>query len=198
MSRSTIAGYISLPGGIIWLDGLIAILFATAFGMFLGARKSFAAGIVPIVLVGGGVFGTIQLDLGQDAPYAALASAASEATLNRAWDGQFRTIARIDSADIGVLVDTGASLILLRYDDALRAGADPDLLKFDIPLTTASGRTYVAGYQFSQVRIGGVVMRNVEGAVALPGELHNSLLGMSFIGQLSEMVIRKDAMILRQ
>jgi len=43
-----------------------------------------------------------------------------------------------------------------------------------------------------------VVVRNVEGAVAMPGELHNSLLGMSFLEQLTETVIRRNAMILRQ
>ncbi len=198
LARGTIAGYMSLPGGIIWLDILIAILFATAFGLFRGPGKGFAAGTLPIVLVGGGVFATIQLDFIESDPLAAVATAPMEATLNRAWDGHFRAIARIDSADIGVLMDTGSSLILLRYDDAIRAGVEPDLLDFNIPLTTANGRSYVASYQFSQVRIGGVVVRNVEGAIAQPGVLFNSLLGMSFIEQLSETVIRKDAMILRQ
>jgi len=198
LARDTISGYISLPGGIIWLDALTAILFTTAFGLFWGTHKGFVRGTLPILLVGFGVFGIIQIDFGNKSPYAAVATAPMEATLNRAWDGHFRTIARIDDADIGVLVDTGASLILLRYDDAIRAGVDPDMLEFNIPLTTASGRSHVAPFQFSQVRIGGVLVRNVEGAIAQPGELHTSLLGMTFIEQLTEAVIRKDAMILRQ
>jgi len=151
-----------------------------------------------VLMVGGAVFGATQIGVIKPTPFAAVATAPLEATLNRAWDGHFRTIARIDGGDIGVLVDTGASLILLRYDDAMRAGVNPALLDFDIPLTTASGRSYVALHQFSQVRIGGVVVRNVAGAVAMPGELHNSLLGMSFLEQLTETVIRRDAMILRQ
>ena len=198
LARNAISGYISLPGGIIWLDVLTASLFATAFSMLWSKGKSFAMGTIPVLLVGGSVFGATQVGMIAPATYAAVATAPLEATLNRAWDGHFRTIARIDNGDIGVLVDTGASLILLRYDDALRAGVDPALLDFDIPLTTASGRSYVASFQFSQVRIGGVVVRNVEGAVAMPGELHTSLLGMTFLEQLSETVIRKDAMILRQ
>ncbi len=198
LARDTIAGYISLPGGIIWLDALTAILFATAFSLFWSKGRSFAMGAIPVVMVGGGVFAATQVGMIAPAPFAAVATAPMEATLNRAWDGHFRTIARIDGGDIGVLVDTGASLILLRYDDAMRAGVDPSMLDFNIPLTTASGRSYVAPFQFSQVRIGGVVVRNVKGAVAMPGELHNSLLGMSFLEQLSETVIRSDAMILRQ
>ena len=198
VARDSIAGYISLPGGIIWLDALIAILFATAFGLLWGADRGFAKSTVPIVLVGAGAFGATQINFLAPDPFAALASAPQEATLNRAWDGHFRTIARIDNADIGVLVDTGASLILLRYDDAIRAGVDPNMLDFNIPLTTASGRSYVASFQFSQVRIGGVAVHNVAGAIAQPGQLHSSLLGMSFIEQLTEAVIRKDAMILRQ
>lgn len=198
LARDTISGYMSLPGGIIWLDALTAILFATAFSLMWSKGRSFAMGTIPVLMVGSAVFGATQIGVIAPAPYAAVATAPLEATLNRAWDGHFRTIARIDNGDIGILVDTGASLILLRYDDAIRAGVDPAVLDFNIPLTTASGRSYVASFQFSQVRIGGVVVRNVEGAVARPGELHNSLLGMSFLEQLTETVIRKDAMILRQ
>ena len=198
LTRDTIAGYISLPGGIIWLDTLIGILFATAFMQSRGPGKGFVSSTLPAMLIGVGVFGAAQLGLNGQNPYAAVATAPMETTLNRAWDGHFRTIAKIDNADVGVLIDTGASLILLRYDDALRAGVDPDMLDFNIPLTTASGRSYVASYQFSQVRIGGVVVRNVEGAIAEEGALHTSLLGMSFIEQLTEAVIRKNAMILRQ
>ncbi len=197
-ARDTIAGYISLPGGIIWLDALIAILFATGLGLLRGRDKGFLTGTLPALVFGGAIFGAIQLEIGEPDPFAAMATAPMETTLNRAWDGQFRAIAKIDAANIGVMVDTGASMILLRYDDALRAGADPDLLDFNIPLTTANGRSQVAYYQFSQVRIGGVVIYNVQGAIAEPGALHTSLLGMSFIEQLSEMIIRKDAMILRQ
>lgn len=199
LARDIIAGYISLPGGIIWLDSLIAVLFATAFGLIWTAgKKGFVLGTLPVFALGGVVFGVIQMEFVKPNPYAAIATAPMEATLNRAWDGHFRTIARIDDADVGVLVDTGASLILLRYEDAIRAGVDPDTLEFDIPLTTASGRSYIAAFQFSQVRIGGVVVYNVRGGVAKPGTLPTSLLGMSFIEQLSEAVIRKDAMILRQ
>ncbi len=198
LARDTIAGYISIPGGIIWLDALTAILFATAFSLMWSSGKSFVTGTLPVLLVGGGVFGTVQSGLFAPDPVAAVATAPLEATLNRAWDGQFRTIARIDNADIGVMVDTGASLILLRYDDAIRAGADPSMLDFNIPITTANGQSFVASYQFSQVRISGVVVRNVKGAIAQPGALFNSLLGMSFLEQLTETVIRKDAMILRQ
>ena len=197
LARDTIAAYISIPGGIIWLDALTAILLATAFSMVWSKGRSFAMATLPVLLLGGGIFGATQVGVIAPAPFAAVATAPLEATLNRAWDGHFRTIARIDDGDIGVLVDTGASLVLLRYDDALRAGVDPSTLNFNVPLTTASGRSYVAPFQFSQVRIGGVVVYDVEGAIAMPGELHNSLLGMSFIEALSETVIRKNEMILR-
>jgi clan AA aspartic protease (TIGR02281 family) len=200
LARNTIAGYISLPGGIVWLDILTAILFATAFSLVWSKGRNFAMATLPVLLVGGGVFGATQFGMvpTKTTPLAAMATAPMEATLNRAWDGHFRTVAKIDGGDVGVLVDTGASLTLLRYDDAMRAGVDPASLKFNIPLTTASGRSNIALFQISQIRIGGVVVRNVEGAVARPGELHNSLLGMSFLERLSEAVIRKDEMILRQ
>ena len=198
LARDKIAEYITLPGGVIWLDMMISLMACFAFGLVWSRGKSLLSGGLPVLLVGASVYTAIQFDVIEPDPFAAVATAPSEATLNRAWDGHFRTIARIDNTDIGVLVDTGASMILLRYDDAMRAGVDPSRLDFSMPLTTASGRSFIAPIQFTRVRIGGVVVYNVEGAVAQPGELHNSLLGMSFLDHLKETIIRKNEMILRQ
>ncbi|WP_316014036.1 TIGR02281 family clan AA aspartic protease [Roseobacter sp. HKCCA0434] len=125
------------------------------------------------------------------------ASLRPEVMLMRAWDGHFRAVADIDDTAVGLLIDTGASLVLLRYDDARRIGLGDADLDFTRPVTTANGRSFVAPVTFDEIRIGGVVVRDVEGAVAQPNQLHTSLLGMSFIEQLSEASIRQDRIILR-
>ncbi len=204
--RAPISAATTLPGGVIWLDILISILLATAFGLMLaqrsqnGAAVSNAAVAATTLIAGVTILGAIQVaSPARIAPIAALATInASEAQLDRAWDGHFRAIAQIEGVDVGLMVDTGASIVLLRYDDAMRIGIDPKTLDYSIPLTTAGGRTYVAPYVFESIQIGDVMVRNVEGAIAQRRALHSSLLGMSYLEQLTETVIRRDEMIFRQ
>ncbi|MEL6680469.1 MAG: TIGR02281 family clan AA aspartic protease [Pseudomonadota bacterium] len=120
-----------------------------------------------------------------------------EVTLSRAWDGHYRAVAQIENGPVGLLVDTGASLVLLRYDDAERIGLDLNTLNFTVPVTTASGRSFVAPIEFERIKIGGIEVHGIKGAVAQPDQLHTSLLGMSFLESLYETTIRRDRMILR-
>ena len=120
-----------------------------------------------------------------------------EVMLMRAWDGHFRAVADVNDVPVGLLIDTGASLVLLRHDDARRIGMQDYELDYTMAVTTANGRSFVAPVTFEEIRIGGVVVREVERAVARPDQLHSSLLGMSFIERLTEASIRSDRIILR-
>ncbi len=104
----------------------------------------------------------------------------------------------MNGSDVGLMVDTGASLVLLRHDDALRIGIPLDELDYSTPLTTATGKSYVAKFHIADLTIGDVTLHNVKAAVAQEGALHSSLLGMSFLEKLDETVIQKDRMILRK
>ena len=121
----------------------------------------------------------------------------TEVMLMRAWDGHFRAVADVNSTPVGLLIDTGASLVLLRHDDAMRIGIRSHELDFTMAVTTANGRSFVAPYMFEEISIGGIIVRNIAGAVAQEDQLHTSLLGMSFIEQLDEAAIRSDRIILR-
>ena len=59
-------------------------------------------------------------------PTIAVASEPGEVELQRTYDGHFRARARIGAAEIGLMLDTGASIGLLRHDDARRIGLDMD------------------------------------------------------------------------
>ena len=131
-------------------------------------------------------------------PIAAIATTNGEAVLKTGWDGHYRTIAQFNGTDISLLVDTGASLVLLRHEDAVAAGVNPALLNFKLPVTTAGAQAFVAPIVLSAISIDGITVHNVRAAVATPGMLHTSLLGMSFLEKLSETTIRGDRMILRQ
>lgn len=129
---------------------------------------------------------------------AALAISPVETEIQRSWDGHFRAIAQVNGTDVGLLIDTGSSLVLLRNDDAIRIGISIENLDYTTPLTTASGRSYVAPLIIETLTIGDLTITGVKAAVAQPGALHSSLLGMTFLEHLEETVIRRDRLILRK
>uniref|UniRef100_UPI00329A4980 retropepsin-like aspartic protease family protein n=1 Tax=Salmonella enterica TaxID=28901 RepID=UPI00329A4980 len=60
-------------------------------------------------------------------------------TLAKAENGHFGVKGSVNNASIGFMVDTGASSIVLSYDDARRAGLNPDKLAYRTPIMTANG-----------------------------------------------------------
>ncbi|QIE55141.1 TIGR02281 family clan AA aspartic protease [Pikeienuella piscinae] len=134
---------------------------------------------------------------GEVSPTIAIARDDGEVELRKAWDGHFRAMALVNGARVGMLVDTGASVVLLSYEDAAAAGLDPEHLAFTQPVTTANGRSHVAPVILESVAIGAVGLSSVRAAVAEEGKLKSSLLGMSFLGRLQETSFRGDSLILR-
>ena len=119
------------------------------------------------------------------------------AELRKAADGHFRAVAKVNGQNVGMLIDTGASIVLLSYEDAVAAGLNPQNLSFSMPVTTANGRSKVAPVTLDNVTIGNVGLDTVRAAVARPGAIHSSLLGMSFLGRLQETSFRRDKLILK-
>jgi aspartyl protease family protein len=123
----------------------------------------------------------------------------SEGTeLRRAWDGHYRADSLVNGVEITLMVDTGASMVLLPYEDVARLGIDPKSLDYSIPVTTANGRSSVAPVTLSSIKIGEIAVFDVPAAVAQPGRLKMGLLGMSFLDRLDETTFRGDRLILRQ
>jgi aspartyl protease family protein len=121
----------------------------------------------------------------------------STVSLERGSDGHFRANAEINGRSIGVLVDTGATLVALSYEDAAAAGISVGTSDFRYVSNTANGQARFARVTLDQVRIGNVVVRNVPAAVSEPGRLGITLLGMSFLGQL-RMEMKNGRLILEQ
>ncbi|MEZ5815711.1 MAG: TIGR02281 family clan AA aspartic protease [Hyphomicrobiaceae bacterium] len=117
--------------------------------------------------------------------------------LTRGRDGHFHADAEINGRTIGVLVDTGATLVALSYDDAMAAGVSVNSSDFRYVSSTANGQARFARVTLDQVRIGNVTVRNVPAAVSQPGKLETTLLGMSFLGQL-RMEMKDGLLVLEQ
>jgi len=185
--------------------GLVGIAFAGSIRNLMGSlseerhRALFA--LAALFCIGGVEYINTERALLAErvvAETAAVAVISPEVSINRSWDGHFRAIAQVNGHDVGLMVDTGASLVLLRHDDALRIGIPLDDLDYSTPLTTANGKSYVATFHIADLSIGSVTLHNVKAAVAQEGALHSSLLGMSFLEKLEETVIQKGRMILRK
>lgn len=197
-------------GQTIWINwGAIALIAMFAIGSTLTIirkvpetyRFSMVAILVMVMAAGwtyrDNIAKTVVGFVADTSPIAAVADASLSTALPRRWDGHFRAGAQVNDSTIDMLVDTGASVVLLRYADAQSAGIDMSSLQFNVPILTANGKSHVASITLPEVNIGGVAVKNVEAAVAEPGMLHASLLGMSFLGEIEEAVIRKDRLILR-
>ena len=134
---------------------------------------------------------------GEVSPTLAIARAEGVVELRKAWDGHFRAVTEVNGAKVGMLIDTGASIVLLSYEDAEAAGLDPANMAFRQPVITANGRAHVAPITLEYVAVGNVGLQSVKAAVAENGKLHSSLLGMSFLGRLQETSFRRDVLVLK-
>jgi aspartyl protease family protein len=112
--------------------------------------------------------------------------------------GHYYASAEINGRPIDVLVDSGASLVALTYDDARRAGLYVRDSDYTHRVSTANGPARVAPVTLDRVSIGDITVRNVPAAVSEPGKLATSLLGMSFLGRLQQIDIRGGVLVLKE
>jgi aspartyl protease family protein len=100
-------------------------------------------------------------------------------------NGHFRATASINGTDVKVLIDTGATVVALSFQDAEDIGLKPRNLDFNVPVSTANGIAQAAAVTLDSVEIDGVAVEGVAGLVLPEGALRGTLLGMSFLGRLS-------------
>jgi len=179
------AGRILIRGGRRSLihTGVWAAVFALVFGIFsarheIGDLADRAVGGVP--------------------PSMALSRAEGEVELRRAWDGHYRADALVNGVEMRLMVDTGASMVLVPHERAASLGIDVGRLSYSMPVTTANGRSAVAPVRLDEVRVGPIRVDDVPAAVARPGRLEDPLLGMSFLERLAETSFIGNKLILRQ
>jgi aspartyl protease family protein len=115
----------------------------------------------------------------------------------RAFNGDFEVVGEINGARITMVLDTGASSVVLTRDDAKAAGLPLEVLVYSAAIDTANGRTRAAPVTLDRIAIGGLVERSVEALVAQPGQLKTSLLGMTFLNRLQSWEVRGDHLLLR-
>lgn len=113
-------------------------------------------------------------------------------------DGHFQVEARIDGRHIDFMVDTGASLVIMRESDAAQIGIRPFPRDYTATVSTANGKIKAAPAKLERIEVGGITVYDVP-ALVLPDEaLWKNLLGMSFLSRLKRYEVANGRMVLEQ
>ena len=96
-----------------------------------------------------------------------------------------------------MVVDTGATSVVLTYETAKAVGLPIELLEYNVDVQTASGQTKAARLWLDRMAIGKLVERSVQALVVPRGQMKTNLLGMSFLDRLDSFEVRSDHLMLR-
>jgi len=113
-------------------------------------------------------------------------------------DGHFQVGALVNGSHVTFLLDTGATKVALTHADAKRIGIDMNSLSYNVRISTANGNSFFAPIVIKEIRIGGIVVKDVSAYVSKSGTLDTSLLGVSFLSRLSSYQVTKDTLTLKQ
>ena len=119
-------------------------------------------------------------------------------TLDANRQGHFRTDARVNGSRMGFLVDTGASLVVLRASSAAEAGIHPMPADYTATVSTANGKIKAAPARLDRVEIGNITVFDVPALVLPDRALAENLLGVSFLSRLKRYEVANGRMVLEQ
>jgi aspartyl protease family protein len=117
--------------------------------------------------------------------------------ISRGQGGEFALQAKINGVAAPMVIDTGATSVVLTYETAKAAGLPLEVLEYDVDLETASGHTKAARLTLDRLAIGKLVERSVPALVVPHGQMKTNLLGMSFLDRLESWEVRPDSLMLR-
>jgi aspartyl protease family protein len=123
-------------------------------------------------------------------------SQARAVQIPRGQGGEFALRARINGATAPMVIDTGATSVVLTYETAKAAGLPLELLDYNVDVETAGGHTKAARLTLDRLAIGKLVERSVPALVVPHGQMKTNLLGMSFLDRLERWEVRADRLVL--
>jgi clan AA aspartic protease (TIGR02281 family) len=124
------------------------------------------------------------------------ASSAHSVQISRGQAGEFALHARINGVNAPMVIDTGATSVVLTWETAKAAGLPLELLEYNVDVETAGGHTKAARLTLDRLAIGKLVERSVPALVVPRGQMKTNLLGMSFLDRLEKWEVRADSLML--
>ena len=115
----------------------------------------------------------------------------------RGHGGEFGLRAQINGVATPMVIDTGATSVVLTWETAKAAGLPLELLDYNVDVETAGGHTKAARLTLDRLAIGRLVERSVPALVVPRGQMKSNLLGMSFLDRLESWEVRADKLMLR-
>jgi aspartyl protease family protein len=123
-------------------------------------------------------------------------SQARAVQIARGQGGEFALHARINGVSTPMVIDTGATSVVLTWETAKAAGLPLELLDYNVDVETAGGHTRAARLTLDRLAIGKLVERSVPALVVPRGQMKTNLLGMSFLDRLERWEVRADRLML--
>jgi aspartyl protease family protein len=191
---------------LVWNVVILVVIGAAVVVMFRGrltqALQAAVFWITIVLLVALGYTYRFELRQVADRVLAELipgyaASRGETVEIARGRTGEFAVRARVNGAQIPMVLDTGASAVVLTQEAAKAAGLPLEVLSYTVNVETANGRTRAASVTLDRIAIGGIVELSVPALIAQPGQLRTNLLGMSFLNRLQGWEVRGDKLVMR-
>jgi aspartyl protease family protein len=170
-----------------WRRGVQAVLFWAALLVGLVGLYSYRAEINEVA-------SRLIADM---APGEPVVGSGGEVSIARRMDGAFVVAGRVNDRDLRFIFDTGASTVVLTAESAQALGFTTAALNYNVPVSTANGRTMAAPVMLESLSIGTISERRVRALVARSGVLRENLLGMTFLERLASYEVRGNRLILR-
>ena len=117
--------------------------------------------------------------------------------ITRGQAGEFALHAKINGVKAPMVIDTGATSVVLTWETARAIGLPLDMLEYNVELETAGGHTKAARLTLDRLAVGKLVERSVPALVVPRGQMKTNLLGMSFLDRLESWEVRADSLMLR-
>lgn len=199
LSDGDIASLIVKLGFIAMLSGAVLTLFRDRFAQAVQWALIWA--VIGLLLVAGYTYRFELKDAGERMMAEMLpgraASRGKIVEVARGQAGDFKIGTKVNGAAVPMVLDTGASAVVLTHEAAKAAGLPLDFIKYNVNVDTANGRAQAAAVTLDRITVGGIVERSVPALIAPPGQLKVSLLGMSFLDRLESWEVRGGKLVMR-
>ena len=124
------------------------------------------------------------------------ATPAPAVQIQRGQGGEFALRAKINGVAAPMVIDTGATSVVLTWETAKAIGLPLEMLEYDVDLDTAGGHTKAARLTIDRLAVGHLVEKSVPALVVQRGQMKTNLLGMSFLDRLESWGVRSDTLML--
>jgi aspartyl protease family protein len=195
----SIPGAMLVVGVVVFIGGMLLTAFHGRLSQALEAAMLWVL-VVVLILVGYTYRGELRevgdRVLGQLSPGHAV-SHGRVVELARGHNGDFPVTTRVNGARVAMILDTGASTVMLTQEAARAAGLPLEVLDYSVDLDTANGRTKAAAVTLDRLAVGAIVERSVPALIVPGGQLRTNLLGMTFLNRLESWQVKGDRLMLR-